>query len=165
MDVFDSFFVKFFLARPSISAIVLEFTRLFQSCLLKRFGLILKTFKTLTKEKSDLEERLDHLSGDTDQELMVKEAIQMIKENLRDFENGYRKAKGYLKKRLLRKLLKQVVLSPEGLHIFMNLADGVEIPNHQIKLVRLDGADSEKKTQIAITRKASGDDSNLQVFN
>ncbi len=68
-----------------------------------------------------------------------------------------------MKKRLLKKLLKQVVIIYEGLHIFMELADTVQIPNHQIKLTHFE----ESKEQIslpAIAQKASGDDSNLSVF-
>lgn len=127
--------------------------------------LVMKTFESLSKEKTDLENRLVRVSSGAEQEEAIKESVQIIQDNLREFERAYRKAKGSMKKRLLRKLLKQVVLSPEGLHIFMQLADGIEIPNHQIKLIRFEGSKDEKNPQYALTRKVSGDDSNLQVFN
>lgn len=127
--------------------------------------LVMKTFESLSKEKTDLENRLIRMSSGAEQEEAIKESVQIIKENLREFERAYRKAKGSMKKRLLRKLLKQVVLSPEGLHIFMQLADGAEIPNHQIKLIRFEGLKDEKNPQYALSRKASGNDSNLQVIN
>ena len=69
-----------------------------------------------------------------------------------------------MQKRLLKKLLKQVVLTPQGLHIFMSLADGVEIPNHQIKLVHFKGYKEQETPSVAITKRASGDDSNLSVL-
>ncbi len=44
-----------------------------------------------------------------------------------------------------------------------SLADTVEIPNHQIKLVRF-AESKEQISSLAIAQKASGDDSNLSVF-
>ena len=61
---------------------------------------------------------------------MDKDSVDMIKEGLRDFQRGFAKAKGSMKKRLLKKLLKQVVMMPQGFHVFMELVDPVEIPNH-----------------------------------
>ena len=127
--------------------------------------LVMKTFESLSKEKTDLENRLVRMSNGAERQEGIKESVQIIQDNLREFERAYRKAKGSMKKRLLRKLLKQVILSPEGLHIFMQLADGIEIPNHQIKLIRFEGLKDERNPQYVLTRKASGDDSNLQVFN
>lgn len=127
--------------------------------------LVMRTFEGLSKEKSTLEERLVRMNSGADQEELIKESVQVIQDNLREFERGYKKAKGSMKKRLMRKLLKQVVLSPQGLHIFMQLADGIEIPNHQIKLISSGGSEGEGNGTIAITRKASGDDSNLLVLN
>jgi hypothetical protein len=123
-----------------------------------------KTFEALSKEKSELEEKIARLDSGADQEELIKESVQVIQYNLREFERGFRKAKGSMKKRLLRRLLKQVVLSPNGLHIFMQLADGMEIPNLQIKLIRFENKKDANNPKFAITRKASGDDSNLQVL-
>lgn len=123
-----------------------------------------KTFEALSKEKSELEDKIARLDSGADQEELIKESVQVIQDNLREFERGFRKAKGSMKKRLLRRLLKQVVLSPNGLHIFMQLADGMEIPNLQIKLIRFENKKDAHNPQFAITRKASGDDSNLQVL-
>ncbi len=47
----------------------------------------------------------------------------------------------------------------------MQLADGMEIPNLQAKHIRFENKKDAHNPQFAITRKASGDDSNLQVFN
>jgi site-specific DNA recombinase len=127
-------------------------------------SLAMKTFEALSKEKSELEERLLRLSSGTDQDELVKDSINLIQESLRDFQRGFAKAQGSMKKRLLRKLLKQVVMTPDGFHIFMNLADGVEIPNHQIKLVRFENEKEQKVSPFGITQKASGDDSNLSIF-
>ncbi len=123
----------------------------------------MKTFEILSKEKVELEDRLLRMSHDVDHEEMVKDSVGMIKEGLRDFQRGFAKAKGSMKKRLLKKLLKQVVMMPEGFHVFMELADTVEIPNHQIKLVRFEES-KEQISSLAIAQKASGDDSNLSVF-
>ena len=127
--------------------------------------LVMKTFETLSKEKTELEEKIARVDSGVDQVELVRESVQVIQDNLRDFERGFRKAKGSMKKRLLRRLLKQVVLTPNGLHIFMQLADEMEIPNLQIKLIRFENKKDVNKPEFAITRKASGDDSNLQVFN
>ena len=124
----------------------------------------MKTFENLSKEKADLEECLARLNSNSDEEGIIRESANAIEENLRGFERGYAKAKGSMKKRLLKKLLKQVVVTPEGIYIFMQLADGVEIPNHKIKLIRFEGPEGQKKAPYAITQKASGDDSNLQVL-
>ncbi|MBL7670347.1 MAG: recombinase family protein [Bdellovibrionaceae bacterium] len=124
----------------------------------------MKAFEALSKEKAELEDRLNRLNSNADEEDVIRESINIIQENLRGFGRGYAKAKGSMKKRLLKKLLKQVVLTPEGLHIFMQLADGVEIPNHKIKLIRFEGSEGQKKSPFAITQKASGDDSNLLVL-
>lgn len=120
----------------------------------------MKTFETLSNEKSELEEHHLRLSRGADHEEMSKESVVTIQASLVDFQRGFTKAKGSMKKRLLKKLLKQVVIMPEGLHVFMELADTVEIPNHQIKLVHF-GA---QNVSLAITKKASGDDSNLVVL-
>lgn len=127
--------------------------------------LVMKTFETLSKEKTELEEKIARVDSGVDQVELVRESVQVIQDNLRDFERGFRKAKGSMKKRLLRRLLKQVVLTPNGLHIFMQLADEMEISNLQIKLIRFENKKDVNKPEFAITRKASGDDSNLQVFN
>lgn len=124
----------------------------------------MKTFETMSKEKAEIEEQLLRLSQGTEHEEMVKESIAMIDESLLGFQRGYAKAKGSMKKRLLKKLLKQVVMMPEGFHVFMELADTVEIPNHQIKLVRFENAKEPQNGSLAITKKASGDDSNLEVL-
>lgn len=124
---------------------------------------VMKTFEALCKQKSDLEVKLSRLNERSARNELVSESTQVIAQRLHEFERGFRKAKGSMKKRLLRKVLKQVVVTSEGLSIFMSLADGEEIPNHQLKLVRVPGPESEKKSALALTRKASGGDSKLSV--
>ncbi|HEY8269357.1 MAG TPA: hypothetical protein VIG33_00590 [Pseudobdellovibrionaceae bacterium] len=123
-----------------------------------------ETFEALSIEKAAVAERLSRLDEQSDAREFVRESIEGVSKNLNDFKRGFVKAKGSLKKRLLRRLLKQVVLTSEGLLVFMYLADGSDIPNHQIKLVK----ELDKKTNeieaIYLTRKASGDDSNLSVL-
>jgi hypothetical protein len=46
-----------------------------------------------------------------------------------------------------------------------HLADGVEIPSHQIKIIRIEDRKNQKGNSIAITKKASGDDSNLMFIS
>ena len=94
----------------------------------------------------------------------VRESVHAIQGRLREFERGFKKAKGSMKKRLLKKLLKQVVVDSTGLHIFMSIAHEMEIPNHQLKLVNIRSSKDEKIPAFALTRKASGDDSNLSIF-
>lgn len=125
---------------------------------------VMKTFEVLTKEKVELEEALSRLDSGADREEVIRESVQAISDRLREFQRGFRKAKGSMQKRLLKKLLKQVVLTPQGLHIFMSLADGVEIPNHQIKLVHFKGSKDQEAPSVVITKRASGDDSNLLVL-
>jgi hypothetical protein len=96
-------------------------------------------------------------------EELVESVVKNFENNLIEFKNAFPKAKGSLKKRLLTKLLKQVVLSPQGLHIFIQLADGVEIPQSQIKLIRFENKKGPNNPIFAITKKAVGDDSNLEI--
>ncbi len=124
---------------------------------------ITKTFEALCKEKTDLEEKLSRLDQVPTRQEVASESTHAIGESLREFERGFRKATSAMKKRLLRKVLKQVVVTPKGLSIFMHLADGVEIPNHQLKLVKVSGSKNEQNPPIALARKASGDVSKLSV--
>lgn len=47
----------------------------------------------------------------------------------------------------------------------MQLADGMENTNLHIKLIRFENKKDANNPQFALTRKASGDDSNLLVAN
>lgn len=123
-----------------------------------------ETFEALSIEKAALVERLSRLEEQSDAREFVKESIEGVSKNLNDFKRGFVKAKGSLKKRLVRRLLKQVVLTSEGLLVFMYLADGSDIPNHQIKLIKELDQKTNETEAIYLARKASGDDSNLSVL-
>ena len=126
--------------------------------------LAMQAFEKLSNEKVALEVRLERMNKGSDRDEMVTESMNMIQDNLRDFKRGFTKANGSMKKRFIRKLLKQVIVTPDGIHIFMQLADGIEIPNHQTKLVQFGGPKATSESRFAITKKASGDDSNLEVL-
>ncbi len=126
--------------------------------------LAMQKFESLSKEKSDLEASLARLSQGIDQAEVISASVSLVQSNLRDFQRGFVKAKGSMKKRLIRKLLKQVVITADGIHIFMQLADGVEIPNHQIKLLRFEEPESGAVSPFVTTKKAFGSDSNLEVL-
>ncbi len=125
---------------------------------------VLQTFEKLNKEKSVLEGRLIHLSDVPDRNQLIAESRRLIEERLQEFQRGFKKAPGAMKKRFLRRVLKQVVVSSEGLTIFMLLADQADIPNHQIQLIK-DSGPSDESQSIGLTKKASGYDSNLLVLS
>jgi site-specific DNA recombinase len=142
--------------------------------------LLLQNFESLSKDKQALESKLNHLNELPNQSDLAKESIIQIKEQLHELEVGFKKASVNMKKRLLKNVFKQLVLSSEGLTIFMPLADGMEVPNHMIKLIKSPddsgNANSEshssedvephvKRPAFAITQKASGDDSDLLVLS
>lgn len=126
--------------------------------------MIVSSFETLSAQKKETEAKISKLSDDHEQRELVSDSVKLIKENLHDFKKGFNKAPKGMKKRLLRSLLKQVVLTPKGLSIFMPLADGMEIPNHQVQLVKVINDKNEQNPVIAIARKASSEESNLLVL-
>lgn len=105
------------------------------------------------------------MSYQPDENELVTDSINAIEERLNEFKRGFPKASKGMKKRLLRSLLKQVILTPEGLTIFMPLADGFEVPNHQIQLVKVLGQHNVQNSEFSIIKKVSGDDSNLVVLS
>lgn len=80
-----------------------------------------KMFEAMTKEHAGLERQLKQLEDTPDQTQIISESRQEIGERLRDFEKGFRKANGAMKKRLIRRVLKQVLVTPEGLKMYMLL--------------------------------------------
>lgn len=125
---------------------------------------MLKMFEAMTKEKIELEDQQRRLEEKPDRLEFVIESIMLIDERLREFERGFKKAKGAMKKRLLRRLLKQVLVTPDGLKMFMLLADQEDVPNHQIKLVKATSKENPESLVYALTKKASGDDSKLSIL-
>jgi hypothetical protein len=125
---------------------------------------MVKSFETLTKEKADLENELRRLEEMPDRPQFIAESLMMVEERLREFERGFKTAGGAMKKRLLRRVLKQVLVTPEGLKMYMLLAGQEDIPNHQIKLVKESGAENPESPVFALTKRASGDDSKLSVL-
>ena len=126
---------------------------------------MLKMFETMTWEKTALEDQLRRLEEIPDRQEFIAESLGLIEERLREFERGFKKAKGAMKKRLLRRLLKQVLVTPNGLKMFMLLADQEDVPNHQLKLVKSPNKEDPETPVYALTKMASGDDSKLQVLS
>lgn len=124
--------------------------------------MIVSSFESLSLQKKDRESKIEKLNEKQDKRELISESVEMIRENLQEFERGFKKASKGMKKRLLRSVIKQLVLTAEGLSIFMTLADGMEIPIHQMRLVRFEqkGKD-EPKIGFALARKGSSEDSNL----
>lgn len=116
-------------------------------------------FETLSCQKNELENKLTNINKDSSENDYCRESLKKVESNLKEFERGFYKAKGPMKKMLIRKLLKQIVLTKDQLHIFILLADGNELPNHQIKLIQFKHEKEQKKSPIALFRKAAGDDS------
>lgn len=117
----------------------------------------MNAFEKLSIEKNELEQRLLKLNQENSNEEEIKDSINLIQDHMLKFERGFNKAKGSMKKRLIQNLLKQVVMTPDGLHIFMTLADGIKIPNHQIKLVKFENSQDNKRPPLALIQRASGD--------
>ena len=120
-----------------------------------------RAFETLSKEQSGLELRLSNLDKGSSAIELAKESAQIIGGRLQEFQRGFNKAKAAMKKRLLKNLLKQIVVSADGLHIFMCVADKAEIPAHQIKLIHFEGKKDNNLARFAIAKRASGDFSKL----
>lgn len=123
-----------------------------------------KIFEAKTKELAGLERELKRLEDQPEQTQLVSESKQEIEERLKEFERGFKKANGAMKKRLIRRVLKQVLVTPEGLKMYMLLAGQEDIPNHQLKLVREESVGGDKTPLYALTKRASGDDSKLSVL-
>lgn len=123
--------------------------------------MIVSSFESLSVQKKELESKIEKLSDKQGKNDLILDSVGMIGENLQNFERGFKKATKGMKKRLLRSTIKQAVLTPEGLSIFMTLADGMDIPAHQMQLVRFEQNKNEQKTELALARKASAEDSNL----
>lgn len=68
-----------------------------------------------------------------------------------------------MKKQLLRRILKQILVTPEGLKVYMLLAGQEDIPNHQLKVMREENVGGNKTPLYALMKRVSGDDSKLQV--
>ena len=126
---------------------------------------MVKTFEALTKEKADSEKEFHRLEEKPERSQFIAESLQLIDERLREFERGFKKAGGAMKKRLLRRLLKQVLVTPEGLKMYMLLAGQEDIPNYQIKLVKESNSENPETPVFALIKRASGDDSKLQVLS
>lgn len=125
---------------------------------------IMETFENLSRERAALAGRLKKLEELPELQEVILEAKELMKERLLEFKKGFAKAKGAMKKRLIRRLLKQVVVTEQGILVFMYLADGFEVPNHQLQLVKELDPKKGKNEPFYLTRKASNGDSNLLVY-
>lgn len=124
---------------------------------------IMEAFESLSREKAGLNERLTRLNEEADLGEVVVESRELIRERLNEFKKGFAKAKGSMKKRLIRQILKQVVLGEKGLTMFMNLADGSDIPNHQLQLAKERSPKKNDSEVIYLTRKASSHDTKPSI--
>ncbi len=123
-----------------------------------------KMFETMSKEIVSLERQLKLLDEMPEQTQIISEDIQAIADGMQEFERGFKKAKGAMKKQLLRRILKQILVTPEGLKVYMLLAGQEDIPNHQLKVMREENVGGNKTPLYALMKRASGDNSKLQVF-
>ena len=126
---------------------------------------IMSTFQSLSQEKAILEKKLADLSRLDEKEDRVKESVELITNRLNAFYRGFQKSNESMKKRLIRGLLKQVVVSNEGLHVFVHLADGFEVSARQLCLIRYEADSSANKMQYYLGHKDAVGDSNLSVFS
>lgn len=125
---------------------------------------VMKTFEELTQKKAQAEKRQEDLIKVDEKEDKIQESVVMISHRLNEFHRGFKRANDSIKKRLVKNVLKQVVVSPEGLHIFVQLADWFDVSNRQLCLIRYEGAECPDKEQILLGLKAENRDSNLLVF-
>ncbi|HEY8269829.1 MAG TPA: recombinase family protein [Pseudobdellovibrionaceae bacterium] len=126
--------------------------------------MLMETIEKFAKEKTVLSTYLEELSRQDSKGDFVRASVNSIKERLDEFAKGFSKANGNLKKRLIRRALKQLVLTREGLSIFFHLADGEEISGHKLQLVRDETSKAEKTKALFLTKRASGDDTNLSIL-
>lgn len=117
----------------------------------------------VAKEKRVLTEYLESLSDATERDESGGSDIQLIKQRMSDFMQGFKKANPNFKKRLLRRMIKQLVLTTEGLSIFYYLAEDDETPGHKMQLVRDEGAKDEKLDQFFLVGAAKAGTPNLSA--
>ena len=123
----------------------------------KALKLVMQTFESLHQERQQLEDRLSDLSDTATANESIQESLSNVKESLDLFKKGFAKATGASKKRLLRRLLKQLVITPEGLHIFMNFAHEELASQRQLELIRVKDSNSSKKSEFVLKKKVSNE--------
>lgn len=125
---------------------------------------MVKTFEELSLKKSQAQKKFDDLIKLDEKEDKIQESVVMISNRLNEFHRGFKKATDSMKKRLLRNILKQIVVSPEGLHIFVQLADWFETSNRQLCLIRHEGDNCPEKNHISLGFKSDFGGSNLLIY-
>ncbi len=123
----------------------------------KALQYVMKSFESLHHERQQLEDRLSDLSDSATVSESIHHALSSVKESLELFKRGFAKATGATKKRLLRKLLKQLVITPEGLHIFMNFAHDELAPQRQLELIRVKDQKGSEKSEFLLKKKGSNE--------
>lgn len=89
----------------------------------KSLQFVMKSFESLHHERQQLEDRLSDLSDKATVTKSVQGALSSVRDSLDLFKRDFTKATGATKKRLLSRLFKQLIITPEGLHVFMNFAN------------------------------------------
>ncbi len=118
----------------------------------------------IAKERRALTEYQSQLSHQEDSIDSVAESVQSIRDHLNEFTRGFAKATGAQKKRLLRRLIKQLVLSKEGISIFYQLADEDETPGHKLQLVRDESQGNGKPPGFYLRKAGEEKVPKLSVF-
>jgi hypothetical protein len=102
---------------------------------------------------------------EADADVVASDAVHFIKQRLNEFMQGFSKATGFQKKRLLRRVLQQLVLGSEGVSIFFHLSDTGEVPINKLQLVRDESKKASGNEGICLISRASGEASKLSVFS
>ncbi len=103
--------------------------------------LISDRLEGIASKKGQLTKYLAKLENQFSESIDAKESSEYIQEKLVAFENGFRKATAAQKKRLLRKTVKQLALTADGLAIWFYMSEDDEIPGRNLKLVRSEPED------------------------
>ncbi|MBV2167918.1 MAG: recombinase family protein [Bdellovibrio sp.] len=125
----------------------------------------------LGKQKKSLMAFLENLKLQEENIVEAGEVVKVIEEKVLEFRKGFPKATPVLKRRLVRKVLKKLVLTPKGLETFfcvdendVEKAAGRHVPGASAKILRFERK-KESESQIlgateppALPLRAAGSD-------
>ncbi len=93
--------------------------------------------ENIAKKRNQLTEHLKLTETKVAESIDASESAEYIKEKFIDFENGFHKSTDNQKKRLIRKTIKQLVLTKDKLAVWFYLnEDDEKTSGHKLKLVR-----------------------------
>ena len=118
--------------------------------------MISDAIEKIAKEKRALTEHLESMSQSDFSSDSVKSSIQVVKDRLSDFTRGFLKATSTQKKRLLRRAIKQLVLTHDGLSIFFFLAEDDQTSGHKMQLGRDEGGKTSKSGNFFLINRDGG---------